>query len=153
VPFHTDPYFLPGESGKEKLCQDLHTDPDFPIFRSGYLVKGTPAPQILQAIRAIVGGETPISPSVARHLIANFYQADAATATDPEDAMTPREELVLQKFAHGQTYEQIAAVMSISVHTVHSHIRKVYGKLHVNSRREALRLVRERGYFRANGED
>ena len=115
----------------------------------GYLVKGTPAPQILQAIRGISGGETPISAVVARHLVANFHQADSTTAGEPEEALTPREELVLQQFAHGQSYEQIAADMGISVHTVHSHIRKVYGKLHINSRKEALRLVRERGYFGA----
>lgn len=115
----------------------------------GYLVKGTPAPQILQAIRGIIGGETPISAVVARHLVATFHQADSASAAEPEEALTPREELVLQQFAHGQTYEQIAATLNISVHTVHSHIRKVYGKLRVNSRKEALRLVRERGYFGA----
>ena len=113
----------------------------------GYLVKGTPAPQILQAIRGIIGGETPISAVVARHLVAKFHQAESAA--EPEEALTPREELVLQQFAHGQSYEQIAADMGISVHTVHSHIRKVYGKLHINSRKEALRLVRERGYFGA----
>lgn len=158
---------LPGLSGDQLITVALGHQPEllalahtihegrdelFAALRagaSGYLVKGTPAPQILQAIHGIVAGETPISPIVARHLVVNFHKADAATAAGLEEAMTPREELVLQQFAHGQTYEQIAANLNISVHTVHSHIRKVYGKLRVNSRKEALRLVRERGYLNA----
>ena len=156
---------LPGLSGDQLIAVALGHDPTllalahtihegrdelFAALRagaSGYLVKGTPAPQILQAIHGIVGGETPISPIVARHLVAHFHRPDSAA--EAEEAMTPREELVLQQFAHGQSYEQIAAALDISVHTVHSHIRKIYGKLHINSRKQALRLVRERGYFKA----
>lgn len=113
---------------------------------SGYLVKGMPALELVASIRAIFGGETPISQLVARHLIAWFREADAAARAAPEEDLTSRELEVLRSFTRGSTYEEIADGMSISRHTVHSHIRKIYSKLHVNSRKQALRQALNRGY-------
>jgi two-component system NarL family response regulator len=114
---------------------------------SGYLVKGMPAPKLVESIRAIFGGETPISPLVAGHLIAQFQETVAAASIPPEEDLTSREMEVLRSFTRGSTYDEIAEVMSISRHTVHSHIRNVYGKLHVNSRKQALRQALSRGYL------
>ncbi len=83
---------------------------------------------------------------MARHLIAWFREADAAARAAPEEDLTSRELEVLRSFTRGSTYEEIADGMSISRHTVHSHIRKIYSKLHVNSRKQALRQALNRGY-------
>lgn len=113
---------------------------------SGYLVKGMRAPELVESIRAIFGGETPISPLVARHLIAQFHETDAAPSVTPGEDLTSRELEVLRSFTHGNTYDEIADNMGISRHTVHTHIRKIYSKLHVNSRKQALRQALKRGY-------
>lgn len=115
---------------------------------NGYLVKGTTAPVLLESIRAIVGGETPISPVVAGHLIAYFRSAEVSSP-DWEEALTSRELDVLRLFTRGSTYDEIAQSMGVSRHTVHSHVRNVYRKLHVNSRKQALRQALARGYIRA----
>jgi DNA-binding NarL/FixJ family response regulator len=115
---------------------------------TGYLVKGTTAPVLLEAIRSIVGGETPISPVVAGHLITYFHTAEASSP-DWDEALTSRELEVLRLFIRGGTYDEIARSMGLSRHTVHSHVRNVYGKLHVNSRKQALRQALARGYIRA----
>ncbi len=113
----------------------------------GYLVKGMPAPSLVEAIRAIFGGETPISPLVARHLIAQFHETEAAASAAPQEDLTSREREVLRSFTRGSTYDEIADAMGISRHTVHTHIRNIYGKLHVNSRKQALRQALSRGYL------
>ena len=113
---------------------------------SGYLVKGMPAPELLASIRAIHGGETPVSPTVAGHLIAWFRETDAAARAAPEEDLSSRELEVLRSFVRGSSYDEIADAMSISRHTVHSHIRNIYGKLHVNNRKQALRQALSRGF-------
>jgi|694.fasta_scaffold31106_2 DNA-binding NarL/FixJ family response regulator len=114
---------------------------------SGYLVKGMLAPALVQAIRAIFGGETPLSPMVAKHLIAQFHETEAAASGAPQEDLTSREREVLRCFIRGSTYDEIADAMGISRHTVHTHIRNIYGKLHVNSRKQALRQALSRGYL------
>ncbi len=113
----------------------------------GYLVKGMLASELVAAIRAIFGGETPISPLVARHLIAQFHETEAAASAAPQEDLTGREREVLRSFTRGSTYDEIADAMGISRHTVHTHIRNIYGKLHVNSRKQALRQALSRGYL------
>lgn len=114
---------------------------------SGYLVKGMLAPELVASVRAIFGGETPISPLVARHLIAQFHETDAASSAAPKEDLTSRELEVLRSFTRGSTYDEIADGMSISRHTVHTHIRNIYSKLHVNSRKQALRQALSQGYL------
>ncbi len=133
------------------LAHTVHEQRDslFQALRSGaagYLVKGMPAPELVASIRAIHGGETPVSPAVAGHLISWFRETDAASRAAPEEDLTSRELQVLRSFARGSTYDEIADAMSISRHTVHSHIRNIYGKLHVNNRRQALRQALSRGF-------
>lgn len=113
---------------------------------SGYLVKGTPAPELLASIRAMRSGETPISPSVATYLVAHFRGIPAGQPAG-EECLTSREMEVLRLFTEGRTYNEISDSMGISPHTVHSHVKKIYGKLHINSRKQALRLALDRGYL------
>lgn len=115
---------------------------------TGYLVKGTTAPMLLESIRAIFGGQTPISPAVAGHLTA-YFRAAESSSTDWEEVLTSRELEVLRLFTQGHTYDEIAHSMGVSRHTVHSHVRNIYGKLQVNSRKQALKQALARGYIRA----
>ena len=113
----------------------------------GYIVKGSTGTALVDSIHAISRGETPISPIVAGHLIEYFRHAEAASP-DWEDALTSRELEVLRLFTKGHSYDEIADLIGLSRHTVHSHVRNVYKKLHVNSRKQALQQALSRGYLR-----
>lgn len=114
---------------------------------TGYLVKGMTAPALIGSIRAIFVGETPISPVVAGHLI-NYFNATAPAPTAWEDALTSRELQVLRLFTQGSTYDEIAQCLVISRHTVHSHVRNIYEKLQVSSRKQAIRQALAKGYIK-----
>jgi len=97
----------------------------------GYLVKRTPPPKILEAIREVMEGGAPMSAHIARKVVASFHQA--ATIT-----LSPQERDVLGRLAQGHTYARIASEMGIAVHTVRNYIRRIYEKLQVHSRTEAV---------------
>ena len=97
----------------------------------GYLVKRTPPPKILEAIREVMDGGSPMSAHIARKVVASFHQAAAIT-------LSPQEREVLGRLAQGHTYSRIATDMRIAVHTVRNYIRRIYEKLQVHSRTEAV---------------
>ena len=121
---------------------------------SGYLLKDGSTDLILASVRELFAGGSPISPSIARHLLRRLREpagraADAATpalepvapAREPNDTpslLTPRETTVLQQIAKGYSYEEISGALGISVHTVTTHIKHIYRKLAVRSRGEAV---------------
>jgi DNA-binding NarL/FixJ family response regulator len=124
----------------------------------GYLLKDAPADEIAQHIAELVSGGSPISPSVARRMLQHFKARQAplphtdspasppAAAQDPaEQALSPREHEVLCLIEKGLTYEEIAQVLGITWHTVTSYLRRVYRKLEVKSRGEAVFEARQRG--------
>lgn len=134
------------------LAHTVHEQRDnlFEALRAGaggYIVKGSTGAALVDSIHAIGRGETPISPIVASHLIEYFRHADAASP-DWEEALTSRELEVLRLFTRGHTYDEIAGLIGLSRHTVHSHVRNVYKKLQVNSRKQALQQALSRGYIR-----
>lgn len=104
---------------------------------SGYLVKQTPPNELLTALRDVHHGGSPMTSHIARKVVASFRQTDNP-ATRELAQLTPREQQVLDYLAQGFLYKEIADAMSISFDTVHSHIRKIYEKLHVRSRTEAV---------------
>lgn len=121
---------------------------------SGYLLKDGSTDLILASVRELFAGGSPISPSIARHLLRRLREpagraANAgmpvlepvAPAREPNDApslLTPRETTVLQQIAKGYSYEEISGALGISVHTVTTHIKHIYRKLAVRSRGEAV---------------
>ncbi len=110
----------------------------------GYLLKDSPASQIVAAIRAVLDGGSPISSRAASHVVAAIRRPDAAdSATRP----TPRETEIVQLIAKGLTSAQIAAVTGISVHTVGDHIKAIYRKLDARSRSEAVFEARAQGWL------
>jgi len=97
----------------------------------GYLVKRTPPARILEAIREVQQGGSPMSAHIARMVVASFRQGTPA-------ALSPQETEVLARLSRGETYAAIAGDMGITVHTVRNYIRRIYSKLHVHSRTEAV---------------
>jgi DNA-binding NarL/FixJ family response regulator len=106
----------------------------------GYLVKSSRPAKILEAIREVHSGGSPMSGSIARKVVQTL-QAQAATraVTRAEtDALSAREIEVLQALSKGHTYKQIAADLGISLGTVRTYIQRIYEKLHVHSHAEAV---------------
>ncbi len=111
----------------------------------GYLHKDETPANIAQTIVDLKRGASPISPMVARRVLAK-YRALRSSAPPPQpvpDAaavglLTPREQEVLELFARGFSYAEIARLQSLSVHTVRTHVKNLYAKLAVHSKNEAV---------------
>jgi DNA-binding NarL/FixJ family response regulator len=112
------------------------------IFRSlaagatGYMLKKTPPAKLLEAISELVSGGSPMSGEIARKVVQTF--AKPANHTFPDANLTPREEEILSYLSKGYLYKEIAAELFINIETVRTHIRKIYQKLQVRTRTEAL---------------
>lgn len=104
----------------------------------GYLLKSTEPARLLESIREVHEGGSPISGSVARKML-DFFRRDKAKAGDAELAtLSAREVEVLELLAAGQPYKGIADAVGASLNTVRTHIKRIYEKLHVHSRTEAI---------------
>ncbi len=99
---------------------------------SGYVVKGTPPDQMFAALREAHAGGTYFAPSVARHVLGHFAEPEPL-----EEPLTERERDVLRELAEGRTKAGIAERLFLSPHTVDTHLRNVYTKLHVRTAAEA----------------
>jgi DNA-binding NarL/FixJ family response regulator len=103
---------------------------------SGYLLKRTASSRLLEAIRDVHEGGSPMSPQLARRVVQYFSRQ--AEGDSPVSRLTPGEKDFLDQLAKGYAYKEIADRMSISIDTVRSYVRTVYEKLHVHSRTEAV---------------
>ncbi len=102
----------------------------------GYVVKSQPLSKVLEAIREVYEGGSPMSAHIARKVVEHFQKRPVSA---PESqALAPRERLLLAHLAEGKTYEQISDEMGISVSTVRTYIVRIYEKLQVHSRTEAV---------------
>ena len=105
---------------------------------SGYILKTANADDMVNAIRSVHAGGSPMTPSIAAKVLARF-RATAPPNTPEEDYnLTQRERDVLSLLVKGLSYKMIADQLGISFHTVDSHIRKIYDKLHVSGMAEAV---------------
>ena len=106
---------------------------------TGYLLKDGDSEYIGDSIIDLISGGSPISPSIARHLLKRFKTSKQEKATDQTaPSLTKREMEVLKAVAKGLTYIEIADLLSMSPNTVTSHIKHIYRKLEVRSRSEAV---------------
>ncbi|MGD1088400.1 MAG: response regulator transcription factor [Verrucomicrobiota bacterium] len=103
---------------------------------SGYLLKRTASTRLLEAIRDVHAGGSPMTPQLARRVVQFFTKP--AEAASPVASLTPGEKEFLDQLANGYAYKEIADRMKISIDTVRSYVRTVYEKLHVHSRTEAV---------------
>jgi len=105
---------------------------------SGYLLKRMPPAKLLEAILDVHEGGSPMSAPIARKVVQSLQPELIATATAAALNLSPRERDVLDGLAEGQAYKQISDKLGVSIHTVRNYIRRIYEKLHVCSRTEAV---------------
>ena len=106
---------------------------------SGYILKSTGLPHIIEALKELHLGGSPMSANIARKLVNAFQQTSSkAPSAGAIDTLTAREKEILELLAGGLLYKEIAHRLSISTHTVRQHIHRIYEKLHVQNRTEAI---------------
>ena len=103
---------------------------------SGYLLKTANSDELIHAVRAVAGGETALSPAVAKKLVQRA--SGGAAKEDTVESLTERELQVLRFAAKGMGNKQIGAALAISDRTVQGHLANIYSKLHVSTRTEAV---------------
>jgi DNA-binding NarL/FixJ family response regulator len=145
---------LPGMSGIEgiSILKDQHSDllililtvydDDERIFdamcagATGYLLKKTPPVRLLESLKEAVNGGAPMSPEVARRVIALFREIRPPDRSDYE--LTPHETRLLKLLVEGHNYKTAAVELGVTTHTVSFHLRSIYEKLQVHSKSEAV---------------
>ncbi len=103
---------------------------------AGYLLKKTPPVRLLESLKEAVEGGAPMSPEVARRVIALFREIRPPERADYH--LTPHETRLLKLFVEGHNYKTAAVELGVSVNTVNFHVRSIYEKLQVHSRSEAV---------------
>lgn len=104
---------------------------------NGYLLKKTPPSKLLEYIQEAASGGAPMTASIATQVLKMFLQVHVDKQNEDYN-LSDREKQVLQLLVDGFSYKMIAAEMFIAIDTVRSHIKKIYEKLHVNSKSEAV---------------
>jgi DNA-binding NarL/FixJ family response regulator len=144
---------IPGKNGIEavkeikdhfpaiQVCMQTVFEDENKIFASlcagasGYILKSSPPDKILQAIREVANGGAFFTPSVAKKMLFNFQQQQQHAEYIQ---LTEKEKEVLKLLVDGLSYKMIAEKAGVSFHTIHTHIKHIYDKLHVNSKGEAV---------------
>ncbi len=145
---------LPGISGIEcvRRLKPLHASTQFMMLTvyddanhifaalaagaTGYMLKRTPRESLLTALREVQAGGSPMSNDIARKVVRSFQQSFPKEKS--ADGLSPREDEVLGLLARGYLYKEISEVIGISLPTVSTYIRRIYEKLHVHSRAQAV---------------
>ena len=104
---------------------------------NGYLLKSSLTDYLIPAIKELNNGGAPMSPSIAKKVLNRFQEQNPYIKND-DYKLSSREKEVLTCLMKGMSYKMIAAACHISIDTVKFHIKKIYDKLHVNSKSEAV---------------
>jgi DNA-binding NarL/FixJ family response regulator len=150
---------LPGMNGVEcaRQLKDLHPQTQIVMLTSlesndiifeslqagatGYVLKRSPGLQILEAVRDVHAGGSPMSAAIARKVVSFFGKRVDSLPSAELDRLSDREREVLVALAQGQQYKEIADALGISINTVRNHVKKTYEKLQVNTRLDAVRKL------------
>ena len=108
---------------------------------SGYLLKGSTPRELVEAIHAIYEGGAPMSPRIAKRVLLELRE----TPQGKPSPLTARETDILSNIEEGLSLKEICEHFSISLHTVHTHVKRIYEKLQACSRQEALLKARRQG--------
>jgi len=156
---------LPGMSGIEGVRRIHEWMPELPILMltvhedsdsvfnavcagaCGYLLKETPPARLLESIRELYEGGAPMSPGIARKVVLMFQKTPP-----PKDGMelSLRQLEILRMLAQGHSYKACAATLDVGIDTIRSHVRKIYERLHVHSRSEAVWKALQGGILRGD---
>jgi DNA-binding NarL/FixJ family response regulator len=155
---------LPGMSGIEGVRRIHRLMPDLPILMltvhedsdsvfsavcagaCGYLLKETPPARLLESIRELHEGGAPMSPGIARKVVLMLQKAAPPIQEDMQLSLRQLE--ILRLLAEGHSYKACAAALDVGIDTVRSHVRKIYERLHVHSRSEAVWKALQEGLLR-----
>jgi DNA-binding NarL/FixJ family response regulator len=108
---------------------------------SGYLLKRTPCDELIASLRQVREGGSPMTSFIARKVVQSFYEAEPKQAR--AEGLSPREREVLELLARGYFYKEITEALNLSISTVNTHVRRIYEKLHVHSRAQAVAKLAE----------
>ena len=131
----------PSLPGTQFLMLTVYDDPDH-IFAAlaagatGYLLKGTRRTELLEAIAQIAVGGSPMSSGIARKVVQSFARPPAPKSEFTP--LSPREQSVLDLLSKGYLYKEISDTLGVSVPTINTYIRRIYEKLQVHSRTQAI---------------
>lgn len=161
---------LPDGNGIDiiRSCARLHPDCDIMVVTmssdeesvlacieagaSGYVLKGAGKTDIARAVLDLRAGGAPMSPAIARMVLAKVRSGRKKTTCAPrttaDAALTKKEAAILDLIAQGDSYGEVAKMLSVSVGTVQTHIKNIYGKLSVHSRGEAVFEAHRRGWLK-----
>ncbi|MGS0742312.1 response regulator transcription factor [Glaciimonas sp. GG7] len=130
------------------FSDELHVMQSLEAGATGYLLKDSSAGNIVEQIRYLHQGGSPISPLIARQILTRFLGQNRSVQRSPSKTcvvLSPREQEVLNYITKGFTSDEIAALMSVSRHTVRTFIRRLYTKLAVRSKTEAIHEALQQG--------
>jgi DNA-binding NarL/FixJ family response regulator len=99
----------------------------------GYLLKRSSLDEILTAVAQVRSGGAPMTPSVARRVLASLHRPSLRV---PASELTKREQEILDFLGEGKSYKDIAAVLCVALSTIQTHVKSIYSKLHITSRSE-----------------
>ncbi len=115
---------------------------------SGYVLKEAGHQEVLRAVLEVLNGGSPISPMIARKVLTRMLlqrTLAAGPVASGWTSLTRREAAILQLIARSSSYAKVASALGLSIGTVQTHIKHIYGKLSVHSRSEAVYEARRRG--------
>lgn len=136
------------------IALTIHEDEEY-FFKmleagaSGYVPKRAAPEELLSAIRTVASGEVYLYPSLAKFLVRDFLSQPRESQAEAQSALTPREEQILSLLAEGQTNEQIASALVISINTVERHRENLMRKLGLHSRADLVRYAIRKGIIAA----
>ncbi len=129
--------------GDEKNMLDA-----FEAGACGYLLKDGTEADLAHHVRNLQNGGSPISPLIARKLLRRLRIDPSPSQPPPDNTLSPREQQILDLVARGFTYPEVADQVRVSLSTIHTHIRNIYGKLGVHNKTEAVFEARQIGLLR-----
>jgi DNA-binding NarL/FixJ family response regulator len=136
----------------QSVVVTIHDDDEhlFPALQAGafgYILKEQPRELITEQLQRISQGEPPLSPSIARRVMAHFAAKGKPAAQLPSVSLTERESEVLLRVAKGYTLPEIGVQLGLSRHTIADYVKQIYRKLNVSSRAEAALEAQRLGLF------
>lgn len=142
-----------GGTGTEVLVMTAYDDDEF-VFAlleagaSGYLLKTAPVKDLVEAIREVSEGQSALDPIVARKVVRQFSSnSERQRRQEAYEALTDREQEVLNLLARGMMNKEIAEALVISDRTVQTHLSNIFSKMEVGSRTEAVLEAIRRGWL------
>ena len=127
------------------FADDRHVIPSIEAGATGYLLKDSSSNTMAAEIRCLHSGGSPISPRIARRILVRFRPREAEQAPQLATPLSPRERQTLEFITKGFSYDEIADLMGISRNTVMTFVRRIYEKLEVSSKTEAIFEARSHG--------